>query len=217
MSCNDLQDLIQDHVDGTLPEGQRRLLDAHLVDCEGCRGELEQVRALVGSLADLPRDSEPSSDLWPGLRARIEAATAPLPFRPPTRVPVTRLAAAAAILVAMVAASSLLWAPRDSERAARDDERSEVLAEYERASTALLEALESRRAELSPTTLDEIDRNLALIEDALARTREAMRSSPNDADLRTMHFALLDRKTSVLQDLVRLPSDRALAPHDHDR
>ena len=76
MSCPDLHRLIQDRLDGTLPDPETRLLETHLADCAGCREEEARLRELLTSLKQLPAESEPARDLWPALRARLEASSA---------------------------------------------------------------------------------------------------------------------------------------------
>lgn len=212
MSCPDLNRLIQDRIDGCLEEGEARLLDAHLEGCEDCRDEELHLRRLVDGLGGLDEDRDPARDLWPGLRARLEASSAPAPAGR-SGIPWFRLAAAGLLLAALVASQALFDdAPSGDDRRVLAEEHREVFAEYERASAALIASLESRRDDLSPATLETIDSNLALIENALTRTREALRSEPDDTDLIRMHHALLGRKTSVLQQLVSMPSRGSLSP-----
>jgi anti-sigma factor RsiW len=215
MSCPDLHRLIQDHIDCCLEAGEARLLDAHLAGCAACRDEELRLRELVAGLGRLDEDRDPARDLWPGLRARLEASSAAAPVeRAP--LPWLRLAAAGLLLGLLVGSQTLFTdAPADDSQALSDEHR-EVFAEYERASAALIESLESRRDGLSPATLETIDSNLALIEKALTRTREALRSQPDDTDLIQMHYALLGRQTSVLQQLVSMPSAGSMSP-DGDR
>ena len=54
MSCPDLHRLIQDRLDGTLPEAETRLVESHLADCAACCDEDERLRELVSSLGALP-------------------------------------------------------------------------------------------------------------------------------------------------------------------
>jgi len=214
MSCPDLHRLIQDRLDGTLPDAETRLLESHLADCATCRDEDERLRELVSSLGSLPPGEGPARDLWTGLRARLEASSAPAPRPKPSHIPWLRLAAAGLLLALILGSQAFLGGEATPDTKALADEHAEVFAEYERASAALVKSLEARRDDLSSATLDTIDSNLALIEDALTRTREALQASPSDSDLIQFHYALLGRKASVLRDLVQLPSDRSVSTDD---
>jgi anti-sigma factor RsiW len=50
--CREFVELVTAYLEGTLPEGDRARMDAHLADCDGCAGYLEDMRRLVGSLHD---------------------------------------------------------------------------------------------------------------------------------------------------------------------
>jgi anti-sigma factor RsiW len=41
---------VTDYLEGTLPETDRIRFEAHLAECDGCAGYLEDMRRLVGSL-----------------------------------------------------------------------------------------------------------------------------------------------------------------------
>ena len=47
MNCTRLEELINDFVDGQLPEDQRHDVEQHLAGCPDCRRSVEQLRAIV--------------------------------------------------------------------------------------------------------------------------------------------------------------------------
>jgi anti-sigma factor RsiW len=57
--CREFVELVTDYLEGTLPESERIRFEAHLAECDGCAGYLEDMRRLAGSLHDLP---EPPPD-----------------------------------------------------------------------------------------------------------------------------------------------------------
>jgi anti-sigma factor RsiW len=57
--CREFVELVTDYLEGTLSERERARMDAHLAECDGCSGYLEDMRRLVGSLRDTP---EPPPD-----------------------------------------------------------------------------------------------------------------------------------------------------------
>jgi predicted anti-sigma-YlaC factor YlaD len=57
--CREFVELVTDYLEGVLPDHERVRFEAHLAECDGCRGYLEDMRRLVGSLHDLP---EPPPD-----------------------------------------------------------------------------------------------------------------------------------------------------------
>jgi anti-sigma factor RsiW len=57
--CREFVELVTGYLDGTLTEHDRARMDAHLAECDGCAGYLEDMRRLVGSLHETP---EPPHD-----------------------------------------------------------------------------------------------------------------------------------------------------------
>ena len=52
--CKEFVELVTDYLEGTLPAEERARMDAHLAECDGCAGYLEDVRRIVGTLAATP-------------------------------------------------------------------------------------------------------------------------------------------------------------------
>jgi anti-sigma factor RsiW len=52
--CQEFVELVTDYLEGTLPEGDRVRFEAHLAECDGCAGYLEDMRRMVDSMSDLP-------------------------------------------------------------------------------------------------------------------------------------------------------------------
>jgi anti-sigma factor RsiW len=57
--CREFVELVTDYLEGALPEYERLRMEAHLAECDGCTGYLEDMRRLIGSLHEAP---EPPPD-----------------------------------------------------------------------------------------------------------------------------------------------------------
>jgi anti-sigma factor RsiW len=57
--CREFVELVSDYLEGALPDRERVRFEAHLAECDGCTGYLEDMRNLLGSLHALP---EPPPD-----------------------------------------------------------------------------------------------------------------------------------------------------------
>ena len=62
LSCQELVELVTAYLDDALSPGDRARFEAHIADCDGCRGYLEQIRvtiALSGRL--VPEQLDPAA------------------------------------------------------------------------------------------------------------------------------------------------------------
>lgn len=89
--------LLADYVDGTLPDPERAVVDAHLGTCPRCREEVDLARSAVRALGTLEEAEVPLGVTGPVLREASERGRRPS-FGPRTQW-VAGLAAAAAIVV----------------------------------------------------------------------------------------------------------------------
>ena len=67
--CQEFVELVTDYLEGSLPDTDRLRFEAHLDECDGCTGYLEDMRRLVGTL---PHTPSPPAD--PVTRAALMAA-----------------------------------------------------------------------------------------------------------------------------------------------
>jgi hypothetical protein len=112
---NHPSELLAEYVDGTLPERERAVVDAHLGTCEACRQEVAAARGAREALRGLPPPAAP-----PGL-ARDALAAAARPGPSAGRWQRVAGLAAAAVLVGLVAiAVPRLLADEDSGSAAAE-------------------------------------------------------------------------------------------------
>jgi hypothetical protein len=75
---------------------------------------------------------------------------------------------------------------------------------YEEAAAKLLEALQQRRAVLSPEDLARVEANLEVIDRALEEVRQALVKDPESPELNRMLVATHRKKVDVLRRVVRL-------------
>ncbi|MGH7718784.1 MAG: hypothetical protein ACREON_08075 [Gemmatimonadaceae bacterium] len=178
----------------------------------------EELAALVESA---PRRVEPPEDLWPGIRAQIESRRAG--SRDSSGVPERQrrgrwmtagwLAAAAVLLViASSAVTALLLRSGPGEPAARVATeaagvrpetgvapRFASTREYERMERELTALLEAQRDLLRPETVEKIERNLALIDQAIAEIRTALADDPNNRALHDLLASSYEQKAALLR------------------
>jgi anti-sigma factor RsiW len=57
--CQEFVELVTDYLEGALPETERVRFEAHLGECDGCSGYLEDMRRLVRTM---PKTPSPAPD-----------------------------------------------------------------------------------------------------------------------------------------------------------
>lgn len=196
--------------DGELPPDEAAELEAHLASCAECRAALADLEALVAAAPDY-RGAPPRADLWDGIAAQIEADrvvefTGGAPVRRRWSWP-ARIAAAVGLMA--LGAGGALWlspgtggvavpTPQLVEAPAQD--RMELAnAAYQAAVADLSAALESGRDRLAPETIAVIERNLAVIDQAIAESEAALAADPANAELRGWIAANQRRKLDLLR------------------
>ena len=217
MSCNDIETLLDGFVDGDLGVGDESRVRGHLSDCGRCRTAVEQLRSLVDAAAKLPNGIAPGRDLFPRIRERIEQGP---PVVAASRVRYSRwLGIAAAFAVVAITGSLALWlrggaepalvpAPAAAEAipasAAGLEPLDAAVHEYEEAAALLFAAIDERRDMLSPETQAVLDRNLAIIDRAIAEVNATLESAPNTRENTLVLAAMHEQKVELLKRVSRL-------------
>ena len=218
MTCHALDELLDDWVDGALAGAEAREVASHLAGCVACRERERQLRQLLAHAAALPRSVAPARDLWPGIAERIERGSAWSALSASWH-PLALAAAAAVVLglsvflwngsgpatvrmVAMPSASPTLRTVAGTGVA--DPVLAAAARDYEEAASALLEALQRRRAALPAEDLARVEANLEVIDRALEEVRQALVKDPASPELNRMLVATHRKKVDVLRRVVRL-------------
>jgi anti-sigma factor RsiW len=201
MNCDTCRELLDGYVAGRLSPADRDAIAQHARTCETCRADLDAAESLVTPLAGLGRGVEPPTDLWPEVARRIR----PAPWR-------RRAAAIAAVLLLMAGSSAvtaiLLQRGRAPVPVANGQSVARLIeAQYAPRAEALSTLLERERASLDPATVATIERNLAVIDRAIAESREALARDPSDPDLRALYRTSQAQRVALLEQASRIARD----------
>lgn len=209
MNCTRMEELIDDFVDGRLPEGDRREVEEHIEHCAACRRAVEQLRSLVKRAAALPQEIQPARDLLPGIRRAVEQRPAP----PASRSWIGWAALAASVLLLVTLGLTTMTLRERGKEAAQaapaPDAMTEIRAaeqEYLKAAELLAEALDKQRGTLSPETAALVDENLEIINRAISNVRLALNAEPGNAKNGQVLTALYQQKIEILRRVSRLSS-----------
>lgn len=228
MACPQYRNSIQELVDGTLGPIRRAELELHLEQCDDCRAlaaDLEKIRQAAGELPPLA----PPERVWLQVAGRLRQEgrlhEAPVVVR---RHVAGWLAAAATVIIA-AGASIYVIGPRlhrvpaaaNAPAAAStpqgagnpaspqsvesvQNEVDQAQMQFEHAIADLEKVTKANQKVLDPTTAATIDKNLNIIDQAIAENRAAVRSDPASGAARSTLFDALRQKVALLQDTITL-------------
>ena len=229
MTCSDLNEALVDYVDGRLDPARRQNVERHLEVCDRCSAlvtDLRTIRAVAFTL-----DShEPAPAAWTRLQAAVAAE--PAPKGRPLTMPGARgrggrgegvnwpvwLGAAAALLLATVLGLLPLLsrgggAPAPAAAVASSPKISveSVAAEFEAAEKHYQNAIDDlqtianqNNGELDPQVASVLQKNLAVIDQAISESRAALQSQPASTNAQDGLFDALRTKVALLQTTVEL-------------
>lgn len=209
------------YLDGDLDPAEREAVHRHLAGCPECAAVLGELERVVASARAL-EDRGPATDLWPSIAGRLatrgRATVLPIEAgrtRTRRRLSFTmpQLAAAAIALIVLSAAAAWWWSPGPEEVAL---ERSIPVAgtapeaagvpvsldadlAYSDALADLQSAFEASRDQLDPATVATVERNLAIIDEAIRQTVEALEADPGS----TFLYDHLERSRRQKLDVLR--------------
>lgn len=195
MNCAEVRERLDAFLEGRLDAEARAGIEEHLAACVECRQDLDAARFLLGPRAALPRSLDPPTDLWPRIHERIA----------PRRMRWLPLAAAALLLVATSSAVTLLItgrAPADETAAVPALEQS-----YIEQAAALSGIVERERHHLAPGTIETLERNLRIIDRAIADSRAALEADPGNPDLRMLLRTSHEQKVALLEQATRIAQE----------
>jgi hypothetical protein len=231
MTCHEYDALLAHDLEGDLSAEERASVETHLRECARCRGLRAELVAIAAAARDLPVMS-PSRDLWDGIAARIDAPVTALGATPHSvarRRPIWLVAAAAALVVATAGTTYVITKSSVEGREAQvavggpagvlpgspnvgqpgeiilTNAQEESNAAFDREVVQLRPLLEERRPNLDSATVALLERNLQIIDRAIAESRAALEKDPGSALLsRQLHNAL-GKKVQVLRTAALLP------------
>lgn len=233
MTCDPFSEALSELVDGTLPADRRVEVQAHLDDCPPCRQMVADLRRLREAVQQLERRTPPDR-VWAriatSLRAegRSAAAVEPGEHRDESRV--TGLAGAmsrwgwlAAAATVIAAVGLTVWMARAPEappaRAEADasavaptvetveSELEAAEAHYLNAIAGLEQITEAEGDVLDPDVAESLQQTMALLDNAIAESRNALAEEPSSEPARASLFEALRRKVALLQDTITLMNE----------
>jgi anti-sigma factor RsiW len=221
-------DKLSDYLDGELEAADRTAVEAHLRECRECSAVLNDLKRVVSRAQGLDV-RPPTRDLWPAVSARIDR------IAPPARLisfTLPQLAAAAVMLMAVSAtlavtlmrrteapnavaqAPAVVPAPAASTATGSGTPDTPIVeqvsladAQYDAAVTDLEKAVKNGRGRLDKATIDIVEHNLQIIDQAIAQARDALAADPANGYLSGHLVEARRRKLDLLRRAAALAAD----------
>ena len=214
------EDELHDAADGTGVTADPSPATRHLMHCARCRTDVDRIRELLALAAALPRSIEPPAHLWSGIQESIRRQ----PAVRPRGVAASRsrwefardgrwLAAAAVLLIVASSAMTTLLlrsnandvASASGAAAPLDPRQTPIVQpvsdEYGRVDRELAALLAQGREKMHPETIARVERNLAIIDEAIAEIRQALIDDPGNDALRQLLKASYGQKSALVRQV----------------
>ena len=206
--------LLDDYVNGTLDPAAAGKIEAEVERSPEAQRELDEYRAMVGALGELPDAIEPQRDLWHDIEARLDQ---PQSTRRPGRQRWILLAATLAVALGAAYLTTFWRAPLNGPSTAHEVVGSETAlagrgghtptkqAENDllAATDELRRALEEHRTDLPPATRLLVEHNLEIIQGAIAEIQLAIERDPNNPELNRALVAYYQHEVALLEQVSR--------------
>jgi hypothetical protein len=191
--------------DGTLAVDPRAAIARHVAECTVCAALVDRVRGLLAVVDAAPRTIDPPEDLWPAIRRRTGAPWKTSSGTPRSWRSLGGLAAAAVVLVAL--SSTITWEIGQRRSPAGDGPAIDAspsimtVSDYDRLDRELATLLASQRKALRPETIATVERNLAVIDQAIAEIRTALIEDPGNRVLHDLLKSSYGQKAALLRQV----------------
>ena len=224
MTCEEVRALLDDYLDGSLSSTEQAQVREHLGECVPCRREFRGLGALIERARALNTEVEPEQNLWPEIERRIVKDAGAIQDRPSDqpgsgRPWWTYVAAAGLALLALSLPLSIKMATRqaiDPDRSigsAPLAPSSQLLAKAELARSQdgvlharkdLLEAVERQRDIMDPETIEVVEQNVRIIDQAIGEIRQALENDPDNRRLYLQLAARYQQEMSLVKRVNRV-------------
>lgn len=220
--CEQYLNAMNELVDGTLGPLRRTELELHVESCEPCRALLADLQRIAEAGRSLEALKPPAS-AWSEIaeRLRQEGRVVSAPRRTLRRSHAVLALAAALVLAA--GASLFYLAPGDpavqegptaagqpapaSGNAVFVDPVQAVESEMELTERAFQNVIEKAEAVVNPETRAVLQKNLLVMNEALAESRSALEQDPQNRPARQSFYDTLRQKIQFLQDTIALMNE----------
>lgn len=222
-ACDEVQPRLSALVDGELDAAERARIEAHVRSCGRCAAlveDLGRIRQAARRLGPV----DPPAHVWLEIAGQMRQASPEAPQTGGAPARSTQrwqwIGLAAALMISTAGAYLYLHLGHPAPKApavtpaaatasvdAFTDELTQAMTHYEKAIGELETLTKSSTGGLDPSTAATLQKNLTVLDDAIAESRTALTRDPASVPARDSLLEALQRKVSVLQETVALMNE----------
>ena len=204
--------VLNDYVDDALGGGERAEIERHLTTCPDCRRIVDGLRELRRRVSAL-EPMQPPARVWRRIERELKKGSYPFSERTGWRRRRTTpfWLAAAAVLVLCTIVGLRIAAPRRAGTAPPAPDAQSIASElalaeqhYQKAINGLEQIANAEKGALDPRTAATLQKNLAVIDQAITESRAALKTQPNSEPAQQSLLESFKTKIALLQDTVAL-------------
>jgi anti-sigma factor RsiW len=224
-------DEINEYVDGSLNPSDHAAVDEHVTACTMCRalvGDMRDLRRLAGEMGTL----DPPAGGWARIQRSLvanphssaDSRLSTLPRRPSTddrrlttgdwRLATVLVAAALIVISTVVGVRTGLFGARGGSQPSAagrastvpsiQEEQRQVEQHYQQAISGLEQIAQGGQGVLDPATAATLEKNLAVVDQAISESRAALRAEPDSEPAEQTLLDSFKAKLTLLQDTIAL-------------
>jgi anti-sigma factor RsiW len=224
MTCLDLELDIGDYVDGTLEAAAVARVETHVRHCRSCQALLEDLRTLRGATRSLEPQIPPAY-LWPRIGAAIEAGARQRSIRRLFSFGAISQPALSAAALVLVLAGGVWVSWRSVSTGERvntssrntsdvvaalapvDEQMQDAEQHYSSVIASLEQIAKNERTTLDTPVAAVVDQNLAVLDQAIGESRDALQKEPSSDLAQQSLFEALRSKVALLQETIALMNE----------
>jgi hypothetical protein len=193
MKCDDFKKYFYEFHDEMLDADLTSEMKTHINDCEECGRINGRYENFLKKFSSLPDSMEPEIDLWDGIKKRITAKKG-------LHINRIRILSIAASFVAVVLFSAIMlfYGLNNNKEAKVMNEFNTASKEYARARGELITALHSKEGILKHETIEVIESNLIIMDQAIGEIKLAIKKEPGNRSLLIMLADTYHKETDLL-------------------
>jgi hypothetical protein len=198
MKCEDFKKSFYEFHDEMLDPIHTLEMEKHIKECEECSRINVRYKKFLGEFSNLPDSIEPEKDLWDGIKKSISDNN----IRHINRFRIGRirfLSIAASFAVMILFSAIMVLYGRNNDADAKTLKQFDAASkEYVKAREELMTALHSKEGVLIHETIEVIENNLIIMDQAIGEIKLAIRKEPRNQSLVLMLADTYHKETDLL-------------------